>query len=154
MSISMISLRLKGKWSIRQRQGFHSNSDGIIYPFAVTHITLNWYDPSLIFILPFGRKCKKGSQVLRFWRLMPKGERVLSPKQKDRTTNFKKIQNKVLIGIFSMGIYFNWCILKLVFGINWYLCFTWFVKVKFQIDIYLKTLLKAKRRISFRGSFV
>jgi hypothetical protein len=27
------------------------------------------------------------------------------------------------------------------------------VKVEFQIDIYLKTLLKAKRRISFRGSF-
>jgi hypothetical protein len=27
------------------------------------------------------------------------------------------------------------------------------VKVKFQIGIYLKTLLKAKRRISFRGSF-
>jgi hypothetical protein len=26
------------------------------------------------------------------------------------------------------------------------------VKVKFQIDIYHKTLLKAKRRISFRGS--
>jgi hypothetical protein len=26
------------------------------------------------------------------------------------------------------------------------------MKVKFQIDIYLKTLLKAKRRISFRGS--
>jgi hypothetical protein len=46
---------------------------------------------------------------------------------------------------------FNWCVLKLVFYINWYLCFTWFVKVKFQIDIYLKTLLKAKRRISFRG---
>jgi hypothetical protein len=28
------------------------------------------------------------------------------------------------------------------------------VKVKFQIDIYLKTLLKSKRRISFRGSFL
>jgi hypothetical protein len=27
------------------------------------------------------------------------------------------------------------------------------VKIKFQIDIYFKTLLKAKRRISFRGSF-
>jgi hypothetical protein len=26
------------------------------------------------------------------------------------------------------------------------------VKIKFQIDNYLKTLLKAKRRISFRGS--
>ena len=58
----------------------------------------------------------------------------------------------VFIGIFSIGIYFNWCILKLVYDINWYLCFTCFVKVKFQIDIYLITLLKAKRRISFRGS--
>jgi hypothetical protein len=27
------------------------------------------------------------------------------------------------------------------------------MKVKFQIGIYFKTLLKAKRRISFRGSF-
>jgi hypothetical protein len=33
--ISILSLRLKGKWSIRQRQGIHSNSDGIIYPFPV-----------------------------------------------------------------------------------------------------------------------
>jgi hypothetical protein len=32
---SMISLRLKGKWSIWQRQGFHSNSDGIIYPLPL-----------------------------------------------------------------------------------------------------------------------
>jgi hypothetical protein len=54
--------------------------------FVVTPTTLNWYNLSLIFILPFGRKCQKGSQVLRFWRLMPKGEKVLSPKQKDRTT--------------------------------------------------------------------
>jgi hypothetical protein len=38
-------------------------------------------------------------------------------------------------------------------SINWYLCFTWLVKIKFQIDIYFKTLLKAKRRISFRRSF-
>jgi hypothetical protein len=79
-----------------------------------------------------GRKMQKGSQSLRFWWLMPKGERVLSPKQKDCTTISKKIQNKVLIGIFSIGIYFNWWILKLVYDINWYLCFTWFVKVKFQ----------------------
>jgi purine nucleoside phosphorylase len=28
------------------------------------------------------------------------------------------------------------------------------VKVKSQIDIYLKTLLKAKRRISFRGVYL
>jgi hypothetical protein len=33
----MIILRLKGKWSIRQRQGFHSNSNGIIYPLSLLH---------------------------------------------------------------------------------------------------------------------
>jgi hypothetical protein len=32
----------------------------------------------------------KGSQLLRFWRLMPKGQKVLSPKQKDRTTTILK----------------------------------------------------------------
>jgi hypothetical protein len=31
----MISLGFKGKWSIWQRQGFHSNSDGIIYPLPL-----------------------------------------------------------------------------------------------------------------------
>jgi hypothetical protein len=30
---------------------------------------------------------QQGSQVFSFWRLMPKGEKVLSPKQKDRTTD-------------------------------------------------------------------
>jgi hypothetical protein len=44
------------------------------------------------------------SDSLHFWRLMPKGEKVLSPKQKDRTTK-KFHQNEV----------FNWYIL------NWYL---------------------------------
>jgi hypothetical protein len=31
----MLRLRLKGKWSIRQKQGFHYNSDGIIYPLSL-----------------------------------------------------------------------------------------------------------------------
>jgi hypothetical protein len=44
-----------------------------------------------------GEKCEKGSQVLRFWRLMPKGEKVLSLKQKDRTT----------ISKFFTNVYFN-----------------------------------------------
>jgi hypothetical protein len=35
----------------------------------------------------------EGSQVLRFWRLMPKGEKVLSPKQKDRTTKAKGLHH-------------------------------------------------------------
>jgi hypothetical protein len=41
----MLSLKLKAKWSIRQRQSF-----------AVTLKTLNWYDPSLIFLLPMREK--------------------------------------------------------------------------------------------------
>jgi hypothetical protein len=46
---------------------------------------------------------QKESQSLRFLRLMPKGEKVLSPKQKDRTTTISKVffQNEVLIGIFQ-----------------------------------------------------
>jgi hypothetical protein len=84
---------------------------------------------------------------------MPKGEKILSPKQKDRTT--KKFRNEALIDIFHIGTYvmaisqlvsisidvFS----KIIFDINWYPC------LKFQIDIYFKPLLKAKRRISFRG---
>jgi hypothetical protein len=36
---------------------------------------------------------------------MPKGEKILSPKQKDRATISKKIQNKVFIDVFHIGIY-------------------------------------------------
>jgi hypothetical protein len=46
-----------------------------------------------------GEKIFEGSQRLRFWRLMPKGERILSPKQKDRTTMISK--NKALIDIWQ-----------------------------------------------------
>jgi hypothetical protein len=59
MSISMISLRLKGKWSIRQRQDFHSTFVGIIYPLTITHVTLNWYNFSLIFLLPMWEKVQR-----------------------------------------------------------------------------------------------
>jgi hypothetical protein len=55
-----------------------------------------------------GEKITKGSQSLRFWRLMPKGEKILSPKQKDRTTtisNFFEIKD--LVGIHK-GLFFNW----------------------------------------------
>jgi hypothetical protein len=52
------------------------------------------HEPSLIFLLPMGEKVKKGSQVLCFWCLMPKGEKVLSPKQKDRTPILKFSKNQ------------------------------------------------------------
>jgi hypothetical protein len=66
---------------------------------------------------------------------MPKGEKILSPKQKDCTTTIsKKVKMKDLIGIHKC-LFFNW------------------YSRQFEISIYFKTLLKAKGRISFRGSF-
>jgi hypothetical protein len=44
---------------------------------------------------------QKGSQSLRFWRLMPKGEKVLSPKQKDRTTTISKFFEMKFTLVFS-----------------------------------------------------
>jgi hypothetical protein len=84
---------------------------------------------------------QKGSKVLHFWRLMPKGEKILSPKPKDRTTIVSKnFEMKDLIGIHKY-LFFNWYSRQFQIGMN------------FQISIHFKTLLKAKGRISFRGSF-
>jgi hypothetical protein len=122
-----------------------------------------------------GRKCQESSQVLRFGRLMPKGEKVFSPKQKDRTspkqkdsTTFsKKIKKK----------YFNWYLIKinlqLVCEVNFSISISLDISklffklassklhIKYEISIgiillhiYFKTLLKAKRRISLRGSLL
>jgi hypothetical protein len=54
-----------------------------------------------------GEKIKKGSKVLCFWQLMPKGEKILSPKQKDHTTTISKnFEIKDLIGIHKC-LFFN-----------------------------------------------
>jgi hypothetical protein len=78
-----------------------------------------------------GRKVQEGSQVLCFWRLMPKGEKILSPKQKDRTTVSKKFEMKFLL------VNFNWCMFQLVSNLQ-LIC-----ENEFQIGIYFKTLLKS-----------
>jgi hypothetical protein len=94
----MISLRLlKGKWSIRQIQGFHSTSDSITYPLPLLRKLSNGMNLHSYLFYQWGesmRRIVKGSQALRFWRLMPKGEKVLSPKQKDRTTILKISKTK------------------------------------------------------------
>jgi hypothetical protein len=77
----MLSLRLKGKWSTRQRQGFHYDSVGIIFPLL--------YSCIYIHIL------YKASKVSLFLALNAKGKEINRPKQKDRTTtllskNFSK----------------------------------------------------------------
>jgi hypothetical protein len=69
----MLSLRLKGKWSIRQRQGFHYDSVGIIYPLPYSCIYFH------IFLV-------KGLMLSLFLALNAKGGEINRPKQKDCTT--------------------------------------------------------------------
>jgi hypothetical protein len=86
------------------------NSDDIIYSCCYS-ANSQWYDlHSYLFhhlgesFRPQrGRKLQKGSQVLRFWQLMPKGEKTLSPKQKDRTTISKNFE----INFFNWYLIFN-----------------------------------------------
>jgi hypothetical protein len=145
---------------ISKEHGFHSTTLTVSSTLCRCSSTLNWYNPSLFFTCTNGEKVLKGSQSFYFWRLMPKGERLLSPKQKDRTTtNLKKFQNKILIDIFHIGIYvmaisqlvsisidvFS----KLVFDVNWYPCFTCLVKAKFQLVSNLQLILQL---VSFQFS--
>jgi hypothetical protein len=151
----MISRRLKGKWSLRRRQGFRST---LSVSFTLRHHSTslsNWYNLSLIFTCTNGGESKKGSQKTPFLAINAKGGESISPKQKDRTTKLPKF--------FEMMIYvcpFNWYLMMKI--LSWYISklVCWFSihfqkhpKYKFQL-ISIKTLLKAKRRISLRGSFV
>jgi hypothetical protein len=93
--------------SAKTRLPLHST--GIIYPSPSLHITLsNWYNLSLIFTCTDGGESNKGSQSLRFWRLMPKWGESISPKQKDRTTIFWKFS----IDIFWYVYFQNWYLLE------------------------------------------
>jgi hypothetical protein len=84
-----------------------------------------------------GRKFKGLTKSL-FLAINAKGGESISPKQKDRTATFQK----KIIDIFQIGM--------LIF--NWYI-FKTSISIYFQL-VPIKTLLKAKKRISFRGSFV
>jgi hypothetical protein len=104
----MISLRLKGKWSIRQRQGFHStltvslilcrystNSQiGMIF----THIYFTIWEKVLG---PKGGESSKGLQSYPFLAINAKGGQSIKPKAKGPHHHFKKFRNEVLIDIFQ-----------------------------------------------------
>jgi hypothetical protein len=81
---------------------------------------------------------QEGSQVFRFRRLMPKGEKILSPKQKQKDHTKPPFHISKFLQMFAFQLVFK----AILIGMN------------FQIGIYFKTLLKAKGRISFRGAFV
>jgi hypothetical protein len=90
----------------------------------------------------WGRKYE-GSQESPFLAINAKGGEIISPKQKDRTTNFKKFRNEELFG-FHKSLFFQLVSCDKQFFSNG--IFSKFVSIK--------TLLKTKRRISFRGSCV
>ena len=133
----MLSRRLKGKWSLRQRQGFHSTLTVSFLLRRHSTSLSNWYNLSLIFTCTNGGESLKGLTKSPFLAINAEGGESISPKQKDRTTTFRKI----LIDTFQIGmLIFNWYIFKSI-------------SIYFQL-VSNKTLLKTKRRISFRGSFV
>jgi hypothetical protein len=91
----MLSHKLKGKWSLRQRQGFHSTPSNYS-SFAITpHRSPIWYNLHSYIIYQRGRKFEKGLYFTRkypFLAIHAKGGESISPKQKDRTTtNFKNL---------------------------------------------------------------
>jgi hypothetical protein len=73
MSISILSLRLKGKWSIQQRQGFHYDSIEIIYPLPYL---MNFHS------YPFSKGGEIRPLVLFVLALNAKGGENIRPKAK------------------------------------------------------------------------
>jgi hypothetical protein len=112
MSISCISLRLKGKWSIRQRQNFHSTPSVLFTLCRYSTISPIGIIFHLFLFYQWGRKDKKGSQTSLFFAINAKGGEILSPKQKDHTTNFKNFQNDDLCLSFQLVWYFQLVYLK------------------------------------------
>jgi hypothetical protein len=95
---SMFSLKLKGKWSIRQRQGFHSNSDGIIYPLSLLmSLSVGMTLHSYLFyhlgenIRPQRGRVVKGLSSSPFLAINAKGGESIKPKAKGPHHQFKKI---------------------------------------------------------------
>jgi hypothetical protein len=120
MSISCISLRLKGKWSIRQRQRFHSTPSVLFTICRYSAISPIGIIVHLYFFYQWGRKDKRAhiySQSIGFWRFMPKGEKVLAQSKWTAPPPISKVLKAVFQ--FVLKKFFNW---YLIFDIisNWY----------------------------------
>jgi hypothetical protein len=138
-----LSHRLKGKWSLRRRQGFHSTPSNYS-SFAVTPLSNYGIIFTHMLFTIDGESSYKGSNDSVFGdsfqrgRVLAQSKRTAPPptKQKDRTTtNFKN---------FSLSNCFS----------NWYLIIDVISNWNTLFKINIKTLLNTKRRISLRGSFV
>jgi hypothetical protein len=88
--------------SLAKNKASTQHSDGIIYPLPLLPQTLNWYNLSLIFLLPMGEKVFKGSQKSSFLAINAKGGESIKPKAKGPHHHFKKFRNEVLFGILQL----------------------------------------------------
>ena len=130
--IIRLVIELKGKWSIRQRRRFHSTP--IVFT-GTPHRSPLWYNLHSCFcVCQRGRKFEKGAYIsltsIRFWRFMPKGEKIRA--QSKRTApppNLKMKFFKLISLLCSKG-------------------------GESSIFKNCKTLLNMKRRILFRGGFI
>ena len=99
--LSYLVIELKGKWSIRHRRRFHSTLSYYLLFAGIPPSLHFWYNLHSYIV------CQRGSKKglyftlsIRFWRFMPKGEKVLA--QSKRTApqpNFKRISQLVWFSI-------------------------------------------------------
>jgi hypothetical protein len=144
----MISRRLKGKWSLWRIQGFHS-ALSISFTLRRHSISLSqWYNIHSYFIYQWG-EIKKGLSKSPFLAINAKGGESFKPKAKGphHLKISKKLNNVfswyLVIVILQIGIIFS-------IGISF---FKTSISIYFQL-VSIKTLLKTKRSISFRESFI
>jgi hypothetical protein len=83
---------LKGKWSLQRKQGFHSTLS-VAFTLTATphHSQIGIIFHSYLFV-PMREKVK-GLSKDSVLAINAKGEEILSPKLKDRTTNVKFFKN-------------------------------------------------------------
>jgi hypothetical protein len=127
----MLSPRLKGKWSHRRRQGFHSTPSNYSSFIVTPHRSPIWYNLHSYIVCQRGRESNEGlifHSKYPFLAIHAKGGQSISPKQKDRTTTPISNFSKQVFKCFSIGIFEN----------------------SISID---KTLLNTKRRISLKWEF-
>jgi hypothetical protein len=123
----MLSHRLKGNWSLRRRQGFHSTPSNYSFFAFAPHRSPNWYNLHSYIIYQRGRKYERAYislKSIRFWRFMPKGEKVLAqskrtaPPPSKRTTPPPISKMKSFKFVLKEG--FSNVILFLIEFSNWY----------------------------------
>jgi hypothetical protein len=87
----VLSLRLKGKWSIRQRHRFHSTPSVLSILCRYFAISQNWSNLSLIFTCTNGGESKEGSPKSSFFAINAKGGESNKPKAKGLHHHLSKI---------------------------------------------------------------